>query len=51
MNDQLEIIELQGTAEAGSFSRTQLDRIMDLAELGIKDLLAAQRQALGDFNL
>jgi hypothetical protein len=24
---------------------------MDLAELGIKDLLAAQRQALGDFNL
>jgi ribonuclease PH len=50
MNDRLEIIELQGTAEAGSFSRTQLDRIMDLAEVGIKDLLAAQRQALGDFN-
>jgi ribonuclease PH len=51
MNDQLEIIELQGTAEAGSFNRTQLNQIMDLAETGIKDLLAAQRQALGDFQL
>ncbi len=46
MNDSLEIIEIQGTAEAGSFSRTQLNQIMDLAEQGIGDLLAAQRQAL-----
>lgn len=47
MNEQLEIIEIQGTAESGSFSRIQLNQIMDLAEKGIQDLFAAQRQAFG----
>jgi ribonuclease PH len=47
MNEQLEIIEIQGTAESGSFSRNQLNQIMDLAEKGIQDLFTAQRQALG----
>ena len=46
MNEQLEIIEIQGTAESGSFSRNQLNQIMDLAEKGIQDLFTAQRQAL-----
>jgi ribonuclease PH len=44
MNENLDLIEVQGTAEAGSYSRTQLNQILDLAELGIKDLLALQRQ-------
>lgn len=48
MNDQLGIIEIQGTAEAGSFSRTQLNQIMDFAQKGIQELLVAQRQALGE---
>ncbi len=48
MNEQLEIIEIQGTAESGSFSRIQLNQIMDLAEKGIQDLFAAQHQALGN---
>ncbi|WP_413162159.1 ribonuclease PH [Capilliphycus salinus ALCB114379] len=46
MNDKLGIIELQGTAEAESFTRQQLNKIMDYAEIGIKQLLEAQRQAL-----
>lgn len=46
MNDQMGIIEFQGTAEEGSFSRTQLNQIMDLAEKGIRELFAIQRQAL-----
>jgi ribonuclease PH len=46
MNDSLGIIEVQGTAEAGYFTRDQLDQIMNLGEQGIKDLLALQRQAL-----
>ncbi|MGL5083443.1 MAG: ribonuclease PH [Microcoleaceae cyanobacterium] len=46
MNDQLEIIELQGTAEAGSFTRHQLSQIMNLAETGIQELLTLQKQAL-----
>jgi ribonuclease PH len=50
MNNHLEIIEIQGTAEEDSFSRTQLNQIMDLAEKGIQDLLEAQRQALTSSN-
>ena len=42
MNEQLELIEIQGTAETGSFSRAQLNRILDVAETGIQELLAAQ---------
>jgi ribonuclease PH len=45
LNETLEIIELQGTAEAGSFSRIQMNQIMDLAETGIQELLQLQRQA------
>ncbi len=51
MTEELEIIELQGTAELGSFSREQLDKILNVAELGIKELLEAQRQILGEFIL
>jgi len=46
MDDQLGIIEVQGTAESGTFSRDQLNQLIDLAEKGIKDLLEAQRSAL-----
>jgi ribonuclease PH len=46
MNDKLELIELQGTAEARSFSRKQLDRMLDLAEKGIKEILAAQSASI-----
>jgi ribonuclease PH len=48
MNDQLGIIELQGTAEANSFTRQQLTKMMDYAEKGIQELLHLQRQALGN---
>ncbi len=48
MNEQLGIIEVQGTAEEGSFSRTQLNQMMDLADKGIKELLETQRRTLGD---
>jgi ribonuclease PH len=44
MNEVGGIIEVQGTAEAGSFSRSQLDRILDLAEKGIQDLMVLQRK-------
>lgn len=46
MNEKLGIIEAQGTAESGTFSRHQLNQLIDLAETGIKELLDAQRQAL-----
>ena len=46
MNGKLELIEIQGTAEANSMSRRQLNRMLDLAETGIKELLIAQKEAL-----
>lgn len=44
MNGDLNLIEVQGTAESGSFSRQQMDRMLDLAEKGIKELLLLQQQ-------
>jgi len=46
LNGDLDIIEVQGTAEEGSYSRSQLNQLLDLAESGIQNLLAQQRQAL-----
>ncbi|MEB3295517.1 MAG: ribonuclease PH [Synechococcales bacterium] len=42
MNEASGIIEVQGTAEAGSFSRPQFNQILDLAEKGIRELLSLQ---------
>lgn len=41
------MVELQGTAEGAAFSRAEMNALLDLAEKGIGELLAAQRQALG----
>ncbi len=42
MNEVGGIIEAQGTAEAGSFTRSQLNQIIDRAEAGITTLLRMQ---------
>ena len=39
-------VEVQGTGEESTFERRELDRMLALAEKGIKQLLAIQRQAL-----
>jgi len=39
-------VEVQGTAEQVPFGREQLDRLLGLAEGGIRQLVALQRQAL-----
>ena len=46
MNGKLELIEIQGTAEAKSMTRSQLNQMLDIAEKGIKELLEAQQSAL-----
>lgn len=46
MNDKLEFIEVQGTAEEGSFTRTQLNGMLDYAEKGISELMQLQKSAL-----
>jgi ribonuclease PH len=47
MNNKGQLIEVQGTAEEGSFSRGELNQILDLAELGIGQFFTAQREILG----
>lgn len=40
-------IEVQGTGEEATFTRKQLDNLVTLAAAGIRDITAAQKQALG----
>ena len=40
-------VEVQGTAEGVAFTRTEMDALLALADKGIRELLAAQRAALG----
>jgi ribonuclease PH len=40
-------VEVQGTAEGAAFTRTEMNALLALAEKGIGELVAMQRQALG----
>jgi ribonuclease PH len=41
------VVEVQGTGEAGTFSRAELDSLLAYGEQGITQLFALQRKALG----
>jgi ribonuclease PH len=41
------LVAVQGTAEAASISRAELDQLLNLAEAGIVELLQIQREAIG----
>jgi len=41
------LVEVQGAAEQGTFSREELDQMLDLASSGIDGLLTLQRESLG----
>lgn len=47
MTGQGEFIEVQGTGEERPFTRDQLNDLVALGEMGIKQLISAQNQALG----
>jgi ribonuclease PH len=42
------IVEIQGTAEGEPFSRTQMNQLVDMAESGIRELVARQKQVLAE---
>ncbi|MEX0655518.1 MAG: ribonuclease PH [Phycisphaeraceae bacterium] len=46
MNHRGQFIEVQGTGEQGTFSRAELDALLDAAGKGIKQLMRVQRAAL-----
>ncbi|MFX1502650.1 MAG: ribonuclease PH, partial [Promethearchaeota archaeon] len=46
MNEDLEIIEIQGTAEGATFTRDKLNEIVELGEKGILELIQIQKREL-----
>lgn len=46
-NDRDEFIEVQGTGEASTFDRNQLNAMLDGAQGAIRELIAKQKAALG----
>jgi len=47
MKEPDQFVEVQGTGENATYSRAQLDTLLDLAGSGIRELFQAQRRALG----
>ncbi|HET7600730.1 MAG TPA: ribonuclease PH [Gemmatimonadales bacterium] len=47
MLEPAEFVEVQGTGEHGTFSRGELDALLDLSARGIAELFQAQRRCLG----
>jgi len=47
MDENGGLIEVQGTAERGSFSNEELDELIKIGREGIKDLITKQKEALG----
>ncbi|PQV63098.1 RNAse PH [Abditibacterium utsteinense] len=50
MNAQNSLIEVQASAEGTVFSRDELSQMLDLAEVGIAQLIAAQNAAIAQFS-
>ena len=46
MSSEGRFVEVQGTGEKGTFDRSQLNALIDLATSGIETLDAAQRRVL-----
>ena len=46
MTESGKLVEVQGTAEEQAFTRDQMNQMLDLAEKGIKEIIAAQKKAL-----
>ena len=48
MTDDGKFIEIQGTGEEATFSRQELNNLLDLGGKGIKELIQIQRDILGE---
>ena len=46
MGESGSFLEVQGTAEGAPFDREELNSLLDLAQLGVAQLIAKQREAL-----
>jgi ribonuclease PH len=46
MTGEMGLVEVQGSAEGSTFTRAQFETLMDLAEKGVTELVAAQKAAV-----
>jgi ribonuclease PH len=46
MTESMKFVEIQGTGEKNSFTKTEFDQMLQLAEQGIKQLIEIQRKVL-----
>lgn len=51
MTGSVGLVEVQGTGEAGPFSRQQLDQLLALAQSGVERLIMIQRATLGPLGV
>ena len=51
MTDTGRYIEVQGTAEGAPFDRARMNRLLDLAQVGVRQMFAKQREALAGHRL
>ena len=47
MQESGDFVEIQGTGEHGLFGREELNEMLDVAQKGCRELIAAQKAALG----
>jgi ribonuclease PH len=47
MTEAGNFVEVQGTAEGEAFDRATMNRLLDLGQLGISELIALQKKTLG----
>jgi ribonuclease PH len=50
MTERGEVVEIQGTAEERPFSMTNLNKLMKLAEYGIKQVITREKEIIGELS-
>lgn len=48
MNGKGEFVEVQGTGEEATYTRKELNELIDLAEVGIKEIIRIQNEVIGE---
>ena len=48
MNGKGELVEVQGTGEEATYTRKELNELIDLAEVGIKEIIRLQNEVIGE---
>lgn len=48
MTEEGKFVEVQGTAEEHPFTKSEMDKLIDLARKGVEELIAIQREVLGN---